>query len=80
MLINQLFLGLNFNIPILDKIAYVQSLKELPIEILPQMAITADNVGIELDGVLYIKVYDPYKASYAVDDAICESFRFPFDQ
>lgn len=47
-------------------------MKEIPIEIIPQTAITADNVGIEIDGVLYIRVIDPYKASYGVDDAICE--------
>ncbi|KAF8321783.1 EPB72-like 2 [Clavulina sp. PMI_390] len=62
--------GLNFNIPVIDRIAYVQNMKEIPIEITPQTAITADNVGIQIDGVLYIKVIDPYKASYGVDDAV----------
>jgi regulator of protease activity HflC (stomatin/prohibitin superfamily) len=66
------FVGLNFNIPIIDRISYVQNLKEIPVEISPQTAITADNVGIEIDGILYIKVVDPYKASYGVDDAVCE--------
>ena len=47
-------------------------MKEIAVEISPQTAITADNVGIEIDGVLYIKVVDPYKASYGVDDAVCE--------
>ena len=64
--------GLNWLIPIVDRIAYVQNLKDLPIEVSPQTAITTDNVGIEIDGVLYIRVVDPYKASYGVDDAVCE--------
>lgn len=51
-------------------------MKEIPVEISPQTAITADNVGIEIDGILYIKVVDPYKASYGVDDAICQYMRF----
>lgn len=61
--------GLAILVPILDKIQYVQSLKESAIEVPSQSAITSDNVTLELDGVLYIKVMDPYKASYGVEDA-----------
>ncbi|ODV94862.1 hypothetical protein PACTADRAFT_50716 [Pachysolen tannophilus NRRL Y-2460] len=61
--------GLAILIPILDKIQYVQSLKETAVEVPSQSAITADNVTLEMDGVLYIKVIDPYKASYGVEDA-----------
>ncbi|RMZ91354.1 hypothetical protein DV736_g1408, partial [Chaetothyriales sp. CBS 134916] len=61
--------GLAILIPIIDRIAYVQSLKESAIEIPSQSAITADNVTLDLDGVLYTRVVDAYKASYGVEDA-----------
>lgn len=59
--------GLNVLFPIIDKVAYNQSLKEHAFDVPSQSAITKDNISLVVDGVLYIKVLDPYKASYGVD-------------
>uniref|UniRef100_T1IWT4 Band 7 domain-containing protein n=1 Tax=Strigamia maritima TaxID=126957 RepID=T1IWT4_STRMM len=60
--------GLNFLIPFIDKVKYVQSLKEIAIDIPQQSAITLDNVNLNIDGVLYLRILDPYRASYGVED------------
>ena len=60
--------GLNFIMPFIDRIAYDRSLKEQAIDVPSQSAITKDNIGLTVDGVLYLKVLDPYKASYGVED------------
>lgn len=61
--------GLNILVPFIDKVKYVQLLKEIAIEIPHQSAITKDNVVLALDGVLYLRIRDPYKASYGVENA-----------
>lgn len=61
--------GLNWTSPMVDIIAYRHSMKEDAIEIHEQTAITQDNVSVTLDGVLYMKVIDPIKASYGVENA-----------
>jgi len=60
--------GLNFLIPILDRVRYVQSLKEIVIDVPEQSAVSLDNVTLQIDGVLYLRILDPHKASYGVED------------
>lgn len=53
-----------------EAVAYTHSLKELTVPVRSQAAITRDNVTIHIDGVLYVRVVDPHKASYGVDNAL----------
>jgi regulator of protease activity HflC (stomatin/prohibitin superfamily) len=62
--------GLNFLLPFIDKVAYDRSLKEQAIDVPSQGAITRDNISLVVDGVLYLKVLSPYKASYGVDNYV----------
>lgn len=62
--------GLNVLVPFIDKVAYDQSLKEHAFDVPSQAAITKDNISLVVDGVLYLKLLDPYKASYGVDDYV----------
>ena len=59
--------GLNFAIPFIESVAYKRSLKETTFPIHPQTAITRDNVHVQLDGAVYAKVEDAYRASYGID-------------
>lgn len=86
--------GLNILLPVIDKVKYVQILKELAIDVPQQSAVTSgkysikhciihlyfivfatvflaflDNVTLNIDAVLYLRVTDPYLASYGVEDA-----------
>ena len=60
--------GFHFLIPFVDKVAYKHSLKEIAMDVPPQNCITKDNITIEVDGVLYMQVLDPKKASYGIDN------------
>lgn len=60
--------GFHLVIPIVQKVAYKQLLKEEVIDVPPQVCITKDNVQVSVDGVLYLQVMDPEKASYGIDN------------
>ena len=62
--------GLNFIIPFLDRISADRSLKEQAVDVPSQSGITKDNISLSVDGVLYFRVLDPYKATYGVDNYI----------
>ena len=56
--------GLHIVIPFIDRIAYKHMLKEVPLEVPPQVCITKDNTQLSVDGILYFQVTDPMRASY----------------
>ncbi|MBK5260237.1 MAG: paraslipin [Thermoanaerobaculia bacterium] len=60
--------GFHILVPFLDKIRYRHSLKEVSLDIPEQVCITKDNVQVGVDGVLYIKVLNPERASYGITD------------
>ncbi|TGK56882.1 paraslipin [Leptospira wolffii] len=60
--------GFHILIPFIDEDAYYHTLKEQAIDVPPQTCITKDNVKVEMDGILYLRVLDPQKASYGIDD------------
>ncbi|HRE16654.1 MAG TPA: SPFH domain-containing protein, partial [Rhodocyclaceae bacterium] len=60
--------GLGFMIPFIDVIAYRHSLKEVPMDVEPQICITRDNTQVQIDGILYYQITDPVKASYGTSD------------
>ncbi|MDO6839549.1 paraslipin [Paraglaciecola chathamensis] len=62
--------GLNFILPFIDRVAADRSLKEKAVDVPEQSAITKDNISLSVDGVLYFRVLDPYKATYGIDDYV----------
>jgi regulator of protease activity HflC (stomatin/prohibitin superfamily) len=62
--------GLNVLFPFIDKVAYNLSLKEHAYDVPSQAAITKDNISLVVDGVLYLKLLDAYKASYGVENYV----------
>ncbi|WP_028666676.1 SPFH domain-containing protein [Runella zeae] len=62
--------GINWVIPFFDRIAYKHSLKEKAIDIPEQICITRDNVQVRVDGVLFLQVVDPQRASYGISDYV----------
>ncbi len=67
--------GFHLLVPFVDHIAYKQNLKEEALDVDPQLCITTDNVQVQVDGILYLRVMDPVKASYGI-----ENYRFAVSQ
>jgi regulator of protease activity HflC (stomatin/prohibitin superfamily) len=65
--------GFHILIPFLDRVAYRRTLKETPIDVPPQQCITKDNITVDVDGILYLQVMDPAKASYGIDNYLWAS-------
>lgn len=62
--------GFHILVPFIDKVAYRHSLKEKALDVPIQPCFTQDNVKIMVDGVVYMKVTDPRKASYGITKSI----------
>lgn len=60
--------GFHFMVPLLDRAAYRQEMREQAIDVPPQMCITKDNIQVEVDGIVYLKVEDARDASYNIAD------------
>lgn len=67
--------GFHILVPFLDVIRYRHTLKEQAIDVPEQVCITKDNVQVGIDGILYLKVMNPERASYGISD-----YRFAITQ
>jgi regulator of protease activity HflC (stomatin/prohibitin superfamily) len=62
--------GFHILIPFVERVAYRHSLKEMAVDIPEQLCITKDNVQVGVDGVLYLQILDPKRASYGIQDYV----------
>ena len=62
--------GFNILVPFIERVVYRHSLKEHAVDIPEQVCITRDNVQVGVDGVLYMQVLDPERASYGIGDFV----------
>jgi regulator of protease activity HflC (stomatin/prohibitin superfamily) len=62
--------GLSIVLPFIDRIAYKHILKEIPLDVPPQVCITRDNTQLNVDGILYFQVTDAMRASYGSSNYI----------
>jgi regulator of protease activity HflC (stomatin/prohibitin superfamily) len=60
--------GFHILVPFIDAIRYRHTLKEQALDIAEQICITSDNVQVAVDGLIYLKVLDPQRASYGIAD------------
>ena len=62
--------GLNIVVPFIDRVAYKHILKEIPLDVPPQVCITRDNTQLQVDGILYFQITDAMRASYGSSNYI----------
>jgi regulator of protease activity HflC (stomatin/prohibitin superfamily) len=60
--------GFHILAPLVDRVSYRHTLKEQAVDVPPQQCITKDYIAVEVDGILYMQVVDPRKASYGIDN------------
>lgn len=60
--------GFHFLLPFIDRVAYTQEMREQVLDVPSQRCITKDNIEVDVDGILYLKVMDASKASYGIGD------------
>ncbi len=60
--------GFHFLVPFIDRVAYRQETREQVLDVPHQKCITKDNIEVDVDGLVYLKVMDAYKASYGIND------------
>lgn len=62
--------GLRFTIPFIDRISAKHDLREVPLDVPPQVCITKDNTQLQVDGILYFQITDPRLATYGSSSPI----------
>lgn len=60
--------GFHILIPFFDRISYRHEMREQVFDVPPQSCITRDNIQVQVDGIVYIKVMDPERASYGIEN------------
>jgi regulator of protease activity HflC (stomatin/prohibitin superfamily) len=65
--------GFHVLMPFFDKVSYKHTLKEQAVDVPPQTCITKDNISVEVDGILYLQVVDPKRASYGINNYLFAS-------
>ena len=60
--------GFHILIPFFERAAYKQEMREQVMDVPPQSCITKDNIQVQVDGLVYLKVHDAIAASYGIGD------------
>lgn len=62
--------GFHALIPFIDKVVFIKDLRETTIDVPPQDCFSKDEVSVIVDGVIYMSITDPAKASYGVTNSV----------